>query len=87
MTVWGVFATFVAAMRCVLCGWFCLFRTETIAGWLRANCNKRRLVRAYPFSSLVLKPWYPTYLRCMGVFIWLFAVVFVSVLILTGVHH
>ena len=37
--------------------------------------QKSRIVRAFaltlPMSNMVLKPWYPTYIRSAGIFIWL----------------
>jgi len=53
-------------------GWTCVFRTVVAVEWARRRYHKGgRLVQAYPFSNIVLKPWYPTYLRSMGVFVWL----------------
>ena len=87
MTGTEMAAVLLAFIGCAVCGWLCLFRTSTVVGWLRANHARSRLVRAYPFSSLVLKPWYPTYLRCMGALIWLFGAAFVCMLILTAVRQ
>jgi hypothetical protein len=80
-------ATLLAVFGCAFCGWLCLFRTSAVVGWLRANYARSRLVRAYPFSGLVLRPWYSTYLRCMGIFIWLFGVAFIRMVIVTTVRH
>jgi hypothetical protein len=54
-----------------VCGWLGVFRTSMVVGWGRNNYAKSKLVRAYPFSGMVLKSWYPTYIRCAGIFIWL----------------
>jgi hypothetical protein len=56
-----------------VCGWLCVFRTNMLVTWGRKNYEKSKFVQAYPFSNMVLKPWYPTYIRCAGVFIWLWA--------------
>jgi hypothetical protein len=42
-----------------------------VVGWGQKNYEKSKFVQSYPFSNMVLKPWYPTYIRCAGVFIWL----------------
>jgi len=53
-------------------GWTCVFRTVVVVEWARRRHHKSgRLVQAYPFSNIVLKPWYPTYLRSIGIFVWL----------------
>ena len=54
-------------------GWFLIFRTSTAVRWAQNNYKNNKLARWWPFSSMVLMPWYPTYLRCMGIFSWLFS--------------
>ena len=51
-----------------------IFKTPMIVRWARENYEKSKIVRAYPLSSTVLKPWYPTYIRCAGIVSWLFAI-------------
>jgi len=53
-----------------LTGWMCVFRTDMLVQRARAQYERHGLVRLYPFSGLVMKDWYPTYLRCSGVFVW-----------------
>ena len=54
-------------------GWACLFRTNVIVEWVRRDYRRsNRFVQAWPFSNLVLKSWYPTYLRSMGICFWIF---------------
>ncbi len=65
------------------CGWLCIFRTSMLVNWGRTNHAKSKLVQAYPFSSLVLKPWYPVYIRCAGIFIWVFDLAFLVLLFLS----
>jgi hypothetical protein len=74
--LWIFLAGFVA------CGWLGIFRTGTLVNWGRKNYAKSKFVRAYPFASMVLKPWYPYYIRCAGIFIWLWALI-VGYLVLT----
>ena len=57
------------------CGWLCVFKTDMLVRWARQNYQKSKFVQAYPFSYLVLKPWYPAYIRFSGIFIWLWALV------------
>jgi hypothetical protein len=40
-------------------------------GWAQRKYAKSKLVRGYPFSGMVMKPWYPIYIRAAGIFIWL----------------
>jgi hypothetical protein len=54
-------------------GALCIFRTSMLVGSAQKNYTKSRFVQAYPFSSMVMKPWYPIYIRGAGIFIWLWA--------------
>jgi hypothetical protein len=49
-----------------------------VVGWGRRNYEKHKIVQWYPFSNLVLKPWYPLYIRCAGVFIWIWDLAVIS---------
>jgi len=63
-------------------GWTCVFRTVVVVEWARRRYHKSgRLVRAYPFSNIVLKAWYPTYLRSIGIFVWFFDLLLVIVVL------
>jgi hypothetical protein len=55
-----------------LCGWLCIFRTSKVVDWAQNNYRSSRITRSCPGSGMVMKPWYPTYLRCMGVYAWAF---------------
>lgn len=77
-----------------LTGWLCVFRTETVVIWGREGYERRKMweknklfrtfFRTDPISKIVLKPWYRTYIRWMGIFIWLWALM---VLYLVVFHH
>jgi len=69
-TTWLVIMVLVFGV----CGWLCVFRTNMLVTWGRKNYEKSKFIQAYPFSNVVLKPWYPTYIRCAGIFIWLWAI-------------
>jgi hypothetical protein len=71
MTTFGIVWLVVMSLGFAVCGWFCVFKTSTVVGWGQKNYEKSKFVQSYPFSNMVLKPWYPTYIRCAGVFIWL----------------
>jgi len=45
-----------------LFGWVMIFKADRMAA--RHKRNSR--------GGIVLKPWYPTYLRCQGIFLWIF---------------
>jgi hypothetical protein len=65
-----------------LSAWLCMFRTNMLAKWQRKNYANSAFVRAYPFSGMVLKPWYPTYIRFWGIVILLFTLA-IDYLVLT----
>lgn len=46
------------------CGWELLFRTESVVAKHRRNRNK----------GIVLKSWYPTWIRLQGLFLWIWVV-------------
>lgn len=53
----------------------CLFRTTALVEWVRKDyLRSSRVVQAWPFSNLVLKPWFPIYLRMMGIYALLIAI-------------
>jgi hypothetical protein len=68
--LWGVVLNLVFGLS----AWLCIFRTDMLVRWQRKNYANCAFVRAYPFSEMVLKPWYPTYIRFWGVVIVLFTV-------------
>ncbi len=55
-----------------VCGWLCLYKTEMLVAQQRRRYEEHWWVRIYPFSNVVMQEWYPTYLRCAGVFVWIF---------------
>jgi hypothetical protein len=60
------------------CGWLCVFRTGVVVGWGRKNYERSKFVQSYPFSNVVLKPWYPIYIRCAGIFLWIWDLAAIS---------
>jgi hypothetical protein len=74
-------------LACGFCGWLCLFKTKMFVGWAGCTYRRNRMSRAYPFSGLSLKPWYPTYLGGMGVLNWWFGTATAGLLIFTAVRH
>jgi len=75
---------FVSSILCLLAtlGTFCIARPGIFVHWAQNNYRRSRLIQAYPFSNLVFRPWFPTYLRFMGLVVWAF--VLLSVMVLTG---
>lgn len=63
----------VLSLGFYVCGVLCIFRTSGLVGWAQRNYTKSKFVQAYPFSGMVMKPWYPIYIRSAGIFIWLWA--------------
>ena len=73
MTTSGAIAVGVMSAFFYACGGLCVFKTKTVVGWGQRSYAKSKLVQSYPLSGMVTKPWYPIYIRCAGVFIWLWA--------------
>ena len=67
----GAIALAVISVAFYVCGGLCLFKTKMLVAWGQKNYAKSKLVQSYPFSGMVTKSWYPVYIRCAGVFIWL----------------
>ena len=68
-------AALVAGLAIV--GWLCIYKTDALVERARRRYEKHWFVRAYPFSRMVMQDWYPTYLRCSGVLIWVWALVLI----------
>ena len=73
MTTSGAIAAAVMSVFFYVCGALCIFKTNMLVGWAQRNYTKSKFVQAYPFSGMVMKPWYPIYIRSAGIFIWLWA--------------
>jgi hypothetical protein len=72
MTTFGIGWLVVMLLMFAVCGWFCVFKTNMLVRWGRKNA--KRSFAWSPFSSVPMKPGYPTYIRCAGIFLWLWAV-------------
>jgi len=60
LTAGGALAAFAA---------LCITEPDRIAGYFRQRYLKRgKFVRMWPFSNVVMRAWYPTYLRIWGLF-------------------
>ncbi len=65
----------VVAIGLLALGWACVFQARPIADWQRRQYyQSSKFVQRWPLANIVLKSWYPTYLRGMGEFLWLIAV-------------
>ena len=74
MTTSGAISLAVVSLAFYICGGLCIFKTKMLVGWGRRSYAKSsKFVQGYPFSNIVTKPWYPVYIRCAGIFIWLWA--------------
>lgn len=67
-------------------GWLCIFKTNMLANRGRVTYGKSKLIHSLPSSKIVRSPRYPAYIRCAGVFIWLWALAF-DYLVLSGKLH
>jgi hypothetical protein len=73
----------IFAMACVLLvagyAWFLIFRPHMLARKARESIEKRNLQDNPLAYYMICRSWYPTFLRCVGVFIWLWVVAFLSI--------
>jgi hypothetical protein len=69
-----------------ICGGLCIFKSKILAGWGRKSYVKSKFIQGYPLSSMVTKPWYPVYIRCAGVFIWVWALAIDYLALFHGFH-
>jgi hypothetical protein len=71
--------TFIAAIGVItglgVAGALCMFKAQTLTDRVQRKDRKRPLREAWPHSNVVMKPWYPLYLRCMGLLLWVADVV------------
>ena len=62
-----------------LSGWAALFKTELVIEYAKKQYRESgKLVQKWPGSNMVLKEWFPVYLRGMGVFAWLIAGILIA---------
>jgi len=71
MTTFDIVWLVVMVLTFAVCGWLCVFKTNTLVTWGRKNAKTK--FAWSPFSSIPTKSEYPTYIRCAGVFLWLWA--------------
>jgi len=81
MTTFGIIWIVVMVLVFAVCGWLCVFRTNTLVTRRRKNYEKSKFAQGYPFSNMVMKPWYPTYIRAAGIFLWLWALAIVYLVV------
>jgi len=84
MTTAKIIWLIVLSLAFYVCGWVCVFKTSLLVEMGRRNYQKNKLVQAYPFSSMVMKPWYPAYIRGAGIFIWLWAIAIDCLVLFAG---
>jgi hypothetical protein len=72
-----------AVILLTLGGFFSIFKPERMQAWFRRQHNGSKFLQNYPFAKLISKPWYPTYLRFMGVWAWMLALFFAYALFST----
>jgi hypothetical protein len=77
-----VLAVLVAGLALV--GWLCIYKTDTLVERARRRYERHWFVRAYPFSGMVMKDWYPAYLRFWGIVIWIWALVLIYLMWVRG---
>ena len=63
----------IIVVALVLFGGFALLNPDRLQSYYRGLYERHSLIRAWPFSGLVLKPLYVVWLRVGGVLSWGFA--------------
>jgi hypothetical protein len=63
----------VTTVGLAIFGWLCMSRPHVLLKWSQQNYANSKLIQAWPFSNLIFKSWYPTYLRIAGAIFWLCA--------------
>ncbi len=74
-------ATAAAAVFLTLVGAFFVFKPKTAQAWFQRRYTNNKFARRYLFARMIFKPWYPTYLKVMGVWVWMFALFFAYVVL------
>ena len=67
MSIINVASAIVAAAGLAIVGWFCISRPRAVAEWH----NKHYRLR------LISKDYFPTYLRFMGIVMWIFVLLLI----------
>ena len=86
ITPFGIAWLAVMGTAFAVAGWFCIFRTDKMVAMGRRNYEKSKFTRAYPFSNFVLKDSYPTYIRCGGIFLWVWLLAILFLVIFKHFH-
>ena len=86
MTTSGAITLAVMSVVFYVCGGLCIFKTKMLVAWGQRSYAKNKFVQSYPLSTMVTKSWYPVYIRCAGVFIWLWAFMLDYLVLFRGFH-
>lgn len=76
MTMAHAISVLLISLYFYVFGWFCVFKTSVVVAMGRRYYGRSKLARSVPNSGMVFRPWYPTFIRCCGIFIWLWALTF-----------
>ncbi len=66
-----VLSTIAFAFSC----WLVFWTNAAVKFARRHNYAESKFLQRHPFSSIASKSWYPVYLRCQGIWMWLVIVV------------
>jgi hypothetical protein len=67
----GMILLLLVSASFAVVGWLCLFRTDKLVESARKKYDEKRSVRPSLSPGFVLKTWYPTYLRGIGILAWI----------------
>lgn len=69
------FVLFISVVALAVFGVLCLAKPDKLADYARRrHLRSSRFMQKWPFASMIMAPWIPTYLRFMGLLLLAFAV-------------
>jgi hypothetical protein len=75
-----IFLLFASGVWFAVVGCLCVAKPDKMADYARRRYFKmNKFFQKWPFANMVLEPWYPTYLRFMGLFFVAFALMFIFI--------
>jgi hypothetical protein len=75
-----IFLLFAWGVALAVVGCLCLAKSDKMAAYTRGRYFKmNKFFQKWPFANMVLEPWYPTYLRLVGLFVVACALMFIFI--------
>jgi len=88
MTFSDAISVAVLSILFYFCGALFIFKTKMLVERGQKNHEKYLVIRKYfHVPDMTLNPRYATYIRCAGVFVWLWALAFDCLVLYSLFHH